>query len=120
MKVSLYPSFCHSKRGGFITEWFGNCQNCHCKRGVTVNGVTVSGEVCTRKSYCKLIASYYKKFFIHRARANLRPLLLTKSSHICSKKWSRICRSSMYNKLTLYLKTPTLGSIFSAIRNDRW
>ena len=41
-------------------------------------------------------------FFIHQARANLRPFVLTKSFHICSKKWSRICRSSLYNKLSLY------------------
>ena len=25
---------------------FGNCQNCHCKQGVTLTCVTVSGEVC--------------------------------------------------------------------------
>ena len=26
---------------------FGACKKCHCKQGVTVNSVTVSGEICT-------------------------------------------------------------------------
>ena len=61
-------------------------------------------------------ASYYKKFFIHRARANLRPLLLTKSSHICSKKWSRICRSSMLPIVKLYREFPDLPTPISSLQ----
>ena len=45
---------CHSiqivtvTRGSLVTNRsFGTCQKCHCKRGVTVNSVTVSGEICT-------------------------------------------------------------------------
>ena len=35
-------------RGSSVTnQSFGMCQKCHCKRGVTVNSVTVSGEICT-------------------------------------------------------------------------
>ena len=37
-------------RGSLVTNlsiW--TCQKCHCKRGVTVNSVTVSGEICTRE-----------------------------------------------------------------------
>ena len=44
---------CHSyqivtlSRGSLVTnQSFGTCQKCHCKRGVTVNSVTVSGEIC--------------------------------------------------------------------------
>ena len=36
--------FCIKKR-------FGNCQNCHCNRGVTLTGVNVSGDACIRV-YC--------------------------------------------------------------------
>ena len=37
-------------RGSLVRiQSFGTCQKCHCKRGVTVNSVTVSGEVCTDK-----------------------------------------------------------------------
>ena len=43
----IWGQECHCKQMGFINGWFGNCQNCHCKRGVTVTSVTVSGEVCT-------------------------------------------------------------------------
>ena len=32
-----------------IKNLFGNCQNCHCNRGVTQTGVTVSGEACAVK-----------------------------------------------------------------------
>ena len=35
-------------RGSLVTnQSFGTCQKCHCKRSVTVNSVTVSGEICT-------------------------------------------------------------------------
>ena len=35
-------------RGILVTnQSFGTCQKCHCKRGVTLNSVTVSGEICT-------------------------------------------------------------------------
>ena len=42
---------CHCKRGRaptlfYFKNWFGNCQNCHCNWGVTLTGVTVSGEAC--------------------------------------------------------------------------
>ena len=44
-------SKCHSNRINFDI-WknisFGNCQNCHCNRGVTVTSVIISGEVCSR------------------------------------------------------------------------
>ena len=47
---SVTVSKCHSKHMVLIYERpFGNCQNCHCKRGVTLTGVTVSGEVCKTK-----------------------------------------------------------------------
>ena len=32
---------------GFINGWFGNCQNCHCNRGVAVTSVTECGEPFT-------------------------------------------------------------------------
>ena len=36
-------------RGNLLTnQSFGTCQKCHCKCSLTVNGVTVSGDVCTR------------------------------------------------------------------------
>ena len=36
-------------RGHLVTnQSFGTCQKSHCKQGVTVNSVTVSGEICTR------------------------------------------------------------------------
>ena len=45
---------CHFKqivtlsRGGLVsTKSFGTCLKCHCKLGVTVNSVTVTGEICT-------------------------------------------------------------------------
>ena len=63
-----------------------------------------------------LTASYYKKYFMLWARANLSPLLLTKSSHICSKKWSRICRSSMLPILKLYSATPDLLTPISRLQ----
>ena len=35
-------------RGSLVTnQSFGTCQKCHCKRGVTVNSVTVSREICS-------------------------------------------------------------------------
>ena len=35
-------------RGSLVTNWsIGTCQKSHCKRGGTVNSVTVSGEICT-------------------------------------------------------------------------
>ena len=44
---SVTVSKCHSNHIILMYEMpFGNCQNCHCNRGVTVTSVTVSGEVC--------------------------------------------------------------------------
>ena len=70
---------------------------------------------CFIRSYIPY-GSYYKNFFIHQARANLRPLLLTKSSHICSKKWSRICRSSMLPIVKLYREFPDLPTPISSLQ----
>ena len=54
---SVTVSKCHCNQLIFIyNRPFGTCQNCHCKRGVTVTGVTVSGEICTnakRLAYSK-------------------------------------------------------------------
>ena len=30
----------------FTNKWFGNCQNCHFNRSVTITGITVSGKAC--------------------------------------------------------------------------
>ena len=30
----------------FTNKWFGNCQNCHFNRSVTITGFTVSGKAC--------------------------------------------------------------------------
>ena len=36
-------------RGSLVpNQSFGTCQKCNCMRGVTVNSVTVSGEICSR------------------------------------------------------------------------
>ena len=45
----------------FINKWFGRFQKCHWKRGVTVNGVTVSGEVC--------ISSFDKSYHLSLTRS---------------------------------------------------
>ena len=48
---SVTISKCHSNHTILTYERpFGTCQNCHCKRGVTVTSVTVSGEVCSTES----------------------------------------------------------------------
>lgn len=35
-----------TRRSVVLNQSFGTCHKCHCKRGVTVNSVTVSGEIC--------------------------------------------------------------------------
>ena len=42
---SVTLSKCHSNHLVYKRP-FGTCLNCHCKRGVTVTSVTVSGEIC--------------------------------------------------------------------------
>ena len=48
-----------------INQSFGTCQKCHSKRGVTVNSVTVSGEIC--------IASTHNSQRTHRGGKSKQP-----------------------------------------------
>ena len=55
-KVSLLVGG-HCKSGiSHCNDWFGTCPECHYRQGVTVTGVTISGDVC-RKLKASLTSS---------------------------------------------------------------
>ena len=81
--MSLYANICVTVTRYPINKWFGTCPKCHCKRGVTVNGVTVSGEVCILNSHfiCIILYLYVQKAYRSLPRMSLYEIFTLNVAH---------------------------------------